>query len=208
MAVRKTLTWQKLTKVLENSYVRTIILGAIVLGGFFAFWLGLRVWARTELPLYAVVSTSMVPTLEVGDLIVIMGLDASTVKVGPKFVGEIIVFQSPVHRDDFIVHRAIEKVFNFEDRFWYFRTQGDNSNTNSSPDYWSGPDTWEGMVSEKLVMGKVVNVVPWFGNLSLFIRTPEGFLIVIAFIIILIFVDLAEYLPSMIKKAFARNSEN
>jgi len=206
MAVRKTLTWSKLSKVFKNSYVRTAILGAIVFGGVFAFWFGLRAWSRTQYPLLAVVSTSMVPTLNVGDLIIVQGVEASTLKVSSKFEGEIIVFQSPNNRDDFIVHRAIEKAF--RDGVWYFRTQGDNSATNSSPDVWSGPDTWNGMVSEKLVMGKVVDVVPWFGNLSLFIRTPEGLLLIIALIIIIIFLDIAEYLPSLMKKTSSKNSND
>jgi len=208
MSVKKALTRLKLSKIFKSSYIRTVILIVIVFGGVFAFWFGLRVWSKTEYPLLAVVSTSMVPTLDVGDLIIVEGIEASTVRVGPKFVGEIIVFHHPMHRDDFIVHRAIEKAFNSTDGFWYFRTQGDNSATNYSPDSWSGPDTWKGMVSERLVVGKVVSVVPWFGNLSLFIRTSEGMLLIIALIIIIIFVDLAEYVPSMIKKASARSSEN
>jgi signal peptidase I len=168
----------------------------------------LRTWSRTQLPLYAVVSTSMVPTLNVGDLIIVQGVEASTVRVGPKFEGEIIVFQSPTSRDDFIVHRAIYKELNPNDHIWYFRTQGDNSATNSSPDVWSGPGTWNGMVSQELIMGKVVEVVPWFGNLSLFIRTPEGLLLIIALIIILIFLDLAEYVPSLMKKTPASKSDD
>lgn len=208
MAVRKTLTWSKLSKVFKNSYVRTVILGVIVFGGVFAFWFGLRAWSRTQYPLLAVVSTSMMPTLNVGDLIIVQGVEASTLRVGSKFEGEIIVFQHPNNRDDFIVHRAIEKIFSFRDGIWYFRTQGDNSATNSSPDVWSGPHTWNGMISQELVIGKVVDVVPWFGNLSLFIRTPEGLLLIIVLIIIIIFLDLAQYVPSLMKKTSSKNSKN
>jgi len=53
------------------------------------------------------------------------------------------------------------------------------------------------MISEKLVVGKVIGVIPWIGNLSLFIRTPQGMILIIFLFIIVL---LIEYVPVILKK--------
>ena len=69
----------KLRKALKNNYVKTAILIIIVIGGVLSFWFGIRVVLRTEYPFMAVASGSMVPTLHIGDLIVVQGYaDPST----------------------------------------------------------------------------------------------------------------------------------
>jgi len=194
-----------LSKVLKNSYVQTAILGIIIFGGVFAFFFGLRVAFRTDYPLLAVASGSMIPTLKVGDLIVVQGVpNASEINAAPKPNGAMIVFHSPygprggpflffAGEEELIVHRAIAKVEN-SDGTLYFQTKGDNNN---SPDYWNGPDTYQGMISSELLVGRVVGVVPWVGNVPLFMRTPSG-IVLIVFLIILIL--LIEYVPVLWKR--------
>jgi len=192
--MKKTLTWSKLSKVLKNSYVKLAILSIIFLGSVFAFWFGVRVALRTEYPLLVVASTSMVPTLDVSDIIIVQGTNALEIKAAPELGGDIIVFHKPYDWDTRIVHRAINMVSH--DGVWYFQTRGDNRLTNSEADYWSGPPgtTWEGMVSEKLLVGKVIGVIPIIGNVPLFIRTPLGmFVIVFLYILVL----LIEYIPEL-----------
>lgn len=195
----------KLLKVLKNSYVRIAVLYIIIL---LALWFGPRVAFRTNYPLLAVASGSMIPTLQVGDLIMVQGVpDANEIYAAPKPDGAMIVFYRPsaprggpflfYTGEELIVHRAIAKVEN--GGMWYFQTQGDNPRTNPGPDYWGGsyPDAWNGMVSERLLVGKVVGVVPWVGNLPLFMRTPQGLaLIVFLFILIL----LIEFIPVLLGK--------
>jgi len=192
-----------LSKALKNSYVQTAILAIILFGGVFGIWFGVRAALRTEYPLLAVASGSMIPTLQVGDLIVVQGVpDANEINAAPKPNGTMIVFHRPSYPrgeaflfytgDELIVHRAISKVEN--NGTWYFQTKGDN---NYSPDIWNGPETLNGMISSKLLVGKVVGVVPWVGNVPLFIRTPQGtVLIVLLFILIL----LIEYVPVLWKQ--------
>jgi len=193
----KSLTRSKLLRVLKNSYVVTAILIIIFLGSIFAFFLGLRAALGTEYPLRAVISTSMLPTLDVSDIIVIQGTNPSEIKASPELEGDIIVFHSPYDADTFIVHRAVNKVYNEADGLWYFQTRGDNRATNSGADTWYGPGTWNGMISEKLVVGKVIGVIPWIGNVSLFIRTPQGMILLILLFLIVLFI---EYVPVILKK--------
>jgi signal peptidase len=181
---------------LKSSYVKTILLAAIILGSVVAFWFGVRAVYRTDYPLLTVASGSMIPTLNIGDLIVVQGvLNVSDLKAAPRPEGDIIVFRNPSDKNELIVHRAINKTMH--DGFWYIRTKGD---ANPAPDPWTGPDpldTWNYMVSEKLLIGKVVGRIPWLGYIPLYIRTPTGIVLLIALILIIIF---AEYIPVSPKK--------
>jgi len=190
--MKKSLTWSKLSKVLKNSYVKLAILSIIFLGGVFAFWFGVRAALSTEYPLLVVASTSMVPTLDVSDIIIVQGTNPLDIKAAPDLEGDIIVFYKPTNWDTRIVHRAIKKVVNGDTV--YFQTRGDN---NSGADIWSGSWTWNGMISEKLLVGKVIGVIPMIGNMPLFIRTPLGmFVIVFLYILVL----LVEYIPELLGK--------
>jgi len=194
-----------LSEALKNDYVQIAILGVILLGSVFAFGFGLKVAFRTEYPLLAVASGSMIPTLNVGDLIVVQGIDANEINAAPRPNGTMIVFYRPnvprrggflffAGENELIVHRAIAEVEN--NGTWYFQTKGDN---NYDSDRWGNtpPDTLNGMVSSKLLVGKVVAVVPWIGNVPLFIRTPSGLVLIIFLFILIIFL---EFIPVLSKK--------
>jgi len=189
--VGKSLIWSKLSKILKNSYVEMAILSIIFLGSVFAFWFGVKVALRTEYPLLVVASTSMLPTLDVSDIIIVQGINASEIKAAPELGGDIIVFYQPYNWNTRIVHRAINMTSKLEEGklVWYFQTKGDN---NFGPDHWSGPGTWNEMVSEKLLVGKVIGVIPLIGNVPLFIRTPLGTVLIIFLFILML---LLEFVP-------------
>ncbi len=181
--------------ILKNSYVKTVILAVIIIGGVMGFWIGLKAGLRTEYPLLTVASGSMVPTLNVGDLIAVQGVEnASALYVAPKPNGEIIVFRSPRMEGELIVHRAIYGELNPDDQLWYFRTQGD---ANFGPDNWFGSETWNGMISQNRIVGRVVGKVPWVGYIPLYIRTREGIILIVILIVLIL---MAEYLPVLLKK--------
>lgn len=183
----------KRSNILKSSYMKTLILAIILVGSVIAFWFGLRAALGTEYPFLTVASGSMRPTLEVGDLIVVQGIwNASGLKAAPRPVGDIVVFRSPRTEGELIVHRAVDKVNH--DGLWFIETEGD---ANGSTDIWTGSDTWQGMISEKLLVGRVIGRVPWLGYVPLYIRTPIGFLVIVILVIIIIF---AEYIPIPYKK--------
>jgi len=195
----------RLAKALKNSYVQTIVLAIILFGSVFGFFFGLRIVLRTEYPFLAVASGSMIPTLQVGDLIVVQGVpDAKEIYVGPNPTGTMIVFHRPGYPrgggflfyagDELIVHRAIAKVEN--NGIWYFQTKGDN---NYSPDFWYSQDntTLSGMVSSELLVGRVVGVGPWIGNVPLFMRTTQGIILIVSLFLLII---LIEYVPVIWEK--------
>jgi LPXTG-motif cell wall-anchored protein len=91
-------------------------------------------------------------------------IDVSDIYAAPWPDGDIIVFySSQTNSSDTRViygHRAIEKVTNNQTRITFFRTKGDNNAgpNNFAADYRGENYSWNGMISEKLLIGKVVGI--------------------------------------------------
>lgn len=169
----------KLSETLKSEFTKTailLIIVAICVGGF---WLALRSVLRTEFPLHAVVSESMVPSLQVGDLLVVQGvIRVSEINAAPEG-GDVIVFRKPTDASEFIVHRAVDKIY--REGSWFFKTKGDNNR---------GSDPWE--VPENYIIGRVVGRVPLLGYLKISMGSPWGISLFIILILILLFAD---YIP-------------
>lgn len=144
---------------LKSGIVKDIIIVAI---GIAIIWIGLRVAFGTENPFYVVSSGSMIPNLEIFDVIVVQG----HVAFDQLKVGDIIVFHAP-SEDKVIVHRVAE-VLNQNPLI--IRTKGD-ANPGSIPgvDY---PITKENYI------GKVVYVVPQIGYVTRILTPPINYIII------------------------------
>jgi len=106
---------------------------------------------------------SMEPTINIGDVVVVKNTtDVSQINVGTY--GDIIVFYQPKvtanSTDVLIVHRAINKVIH--NGLTYFRTKGDANTTSDSwpSDYRGEEYSWQGMISKRLLIGKVIDTIP------------------------------------------------
>jgi signal peptidase I len=203
----------KLRQLWKKDYVQTIIMIVLILAIVVGLWFGTQVVLGTPYPALAVASGSMCEvqgmscdgwshpferTLHTGDLIIVQGPDPNQLKTGLKPEGDIIIFHKPqssqAQPDELIVHRAIEKTTH--NGLTYFRTWGDG---NGSPDSWvdyRGENyTWDGKISEKLLVGKVALRIPWVGHLALFMRNSSGIYVIMAIIILLVIMELA--VPSL-----------
>lgn len=129
-----------------------------------------RIVMSTESPVMVVPSTSMVPTLNVGDIVIVKGVDANTITVGT-----IIIFRSPSGSID-IIHRVIG--ITKEGDKLYFETKGDHN---------PSPDPWLPGVPEENVKGVLVGKIPYIGYVTLALSGPLGY-IVIGFLIFLMIV--------------------
>jgi len=181
-------------ELFKKDSVKSIILLGISIASVFIFWFGLKAALGTEYPLLAVSTPSMEPTLLVGDLIMVQGINFSQVNAASAPNGDIIVFRGEVigKPGDLIVHRAVrwENIGGTA----YIRTKGDAN---------SGEDG--GRVTPADLIGKVVGRVPWLGYVSLFFQPMETKLIIIALIIVYIFVaffweDITKLIRSLYKK--------
>jgi signal peptidase len=158
----------------KNPTARIILLIVILFVATYGSVEILRVGLRTESPLMVVSSESMVPTLNVGDIILVRGINPSEVTTGT-----IIIFHSPNSYDMAIVHRVIQ-VEN-EGNSIYFRTKGDNN---------GGPDGWR--VPAANLMGVYVGKVPYIGILSLQLRGPLGATIIVILVAVIILIEYNE----------------
>jgi len=192
------LTAVTLKRLWKNEYFKTAIMIILIIVIVFGFWYGFQLVQNTQYPALAVASGSMCTlpgpycdgwthpfehTLHVGDLIIVQGVNPAEVRAEYPD-GDIIVFRRPGSLDELIVHRAIENA-TVGDKI-YFRTKGDGNDT---PDSYSGEGTWKGMISEDLVIGKVVLRVPWIGHIALFMRNSYGIFIIVILIIIVVIVE-------------------
>ena len=205
-------------KMWRNEYVQTGIMIAVIIGIVFGFWYGSQLVLNTQYPALAVASGSMCtvksmrcdgwdhpfsPTLHKGDLIIIQGVDPDSIQdTYPN--SDIIVFHEPKSSsadvDSLIVHRVIAK--EKRNGLTYFRTKGDG-NGRKWPEMLEDPEregdmwqdyrgenyTWDNMISEKLLVGKVIMRVPWIGRIALYMRNSSGMYLIIILIIILVIVE-------------------
>jgi signal peptidase len=149
------------------------VLLAVAFGGIHV----LRLALGTQYPMMVVVSESMVPTLGVGDYIFVGGIDDfDDVVAEPYPEGDILVFVKPGTTDEYIVHRAIDRVEGPEG--WSFVTKGDNN---------PGPDGRP--VPAANVLGRVIGRAPILGYFSLFIKTMRGFALVALAMAFTFFID-------------------
>jgi signal peptidase I len=167
------LAFEELRRLWKNEYFRTAVMILAMVGIVFGFWFGTQAVLRTDYPALAVASTSMLPTLNVGDLIIVQGTPADQINAN-YITGDIIVFRSPTRSDLLIVHRAVEK--EFIDGVYYFTTHGDNNPTGSN----------EGPFPESYVIGRVIGKIPTIGNFALLIHSRENTYIFIIVLVILI----------------------
>jgi signal peptidase len=107
------------------------IVAIALLSGPTAFMFVMQRALNTPYPFETVRTGSMVPTLNVGDLIVVQGIPSSEVSNS-----DIIVFHSPVDYSTLIVHRVIR--IETDQNQIYFSTKGDH---NVVADPWQVPET-------------------------------------------------------------------
>jgi signal peptidase len=150
-----------------------VVLAVALFGGVHV----LKLTLKTQYPIMVVVSGSMVPTLEVGDFILVDHIDEfGDVVAAPNPEGDIIVFLRSTSSDEYIVHRAVEK-FNRSGIRW-FVTKGDHNPVEDAQP-----------VKEGNVMGKVIYRVPVLGYFPLLIKTSRGFILVAGLMAIVFFAD-------------------
>ena len=130
-------------------------------------WIGLQVIFGTANPFYVVSSGSMLPTLEVYDVIIVEG----NTSFGDIKKGDIIVFYSPAKyelgEERVIVHR-VDSIMSEEPRI--IQTRGDNNpRSMKNVDY---------PITEKIYLGKVEYVIPQIGYITQILQPPINYIII------------------------------
>lgn len=150
--------------MLVTASTRKLIKDAATVGGvLLAVWVGLMIIFGTTNPFYVVASGSMVPALEVNDLLVISAHE----DFDKVILGDIIVFNRPSDNNRVIVHR-VTAILDEDPRT--IRTKGD-ANPASMP----GTDF---PITEQNYLGTVMHVLPQVGALPKMIQPPVNYIII------------------------------
>lgn len=113
---------------------------------------------------YVVLTGSMIPTINVNDVVITKKIDGEKLKVK-----DIITFASsdPRFSGTIITHRIIEK-FKNDNGLYEFRTKGDNNNISD-----------DALVQEANIMGKVILRIPLLGYIQTLLATKSGWIFII-----------------------------
>ena len=156
----------------KRSIPKGVIKDIIIVGvGVLVIWIGLQVAFGTQNPFYVVASGSMIPVLEVYDVLIVQGHDPFE----EIEIGDIIVFNRPSDHDRVIVHRVASIL---EDDPKTIRTKGD-ANPASIP----GTDF---PITEEEYIGKVVYTLPQVGYVTQILKPPINYVIIAVVIGIMI----------------------
>ncbi|QLH04057.1 signal peptidase I [Nitrosopumilus oxyclinae] len=145
---------------IPKGVVKDIIIVAV---GVLVIWIGLQVAFGTQNPFYVVASGSMIPVLEVYDVLIVSG----HVSFEEIEVGDIIVFNRPSDHDRVIVHRVASIM---EDDPKTIRTKGD-ANPASIP----GTDF---PITDEEYIGKVAYTLPQVGYITQLLKPPINYAII------------------------------
>lgn len=148
---------------------------AIIVIGVVLIWFAVKVVFNVDNPFYVVSSGSMIPVLNIGDILL--------VKDGNTFdslkVGDIIVFNRPEGGDRVIVHRIIDMTDRFGEKI--IVTKGD-ANEGLIP----GTDF---PIREKDYIGTVAYVVPKIGLVLKYLNPPVNYIIIAGIVGVLIYTN-------------------
>ena len=143
----------------------------IVVVGVLVIWFGLQAVFGTQNPFYVVSSGSMVPELQVYDVLVVQGNDPFE----EVRVGDIIVFNRPSGHDRVIVHRVSAII---DEDPYTIRTKGD-ANPASIP----GTDF---PITKEEYIGQVEYVIPQVGYITRILTPPINYIIIAVIVGIMI----------------------
>ena len=175
---------------ISKGIVKDIIIVAV---GVLIIWIGLQIIFGTQNPFFVVSSGSMVPELEVYDVLVVEGnTPFEEIKIG-----DVIVFNKPSGPDRVIVHRVAAIID--EDPFT-LRTKGD-ANPASIP----GTDF---PITEEEYIGQVAYVVPQVGYVTKILSPPINYIVIAIIVGIMIFKQISKSRKEKVFRLDELDSDN
>jgi len=161
-------------KLIPKGVIKDIIIVGL---GVLVIWIGLQVAFGTQNPFYVVASGSMIPVLQVYDVLIVQGHEPFE----DIEIGDIIVFNRPSDHNRVIVHRVASIL---DDDPKTIRTKGD-ANPASIP----GTDF---PITEEEYIGKVAYVLPQVGYVTQLLKPPINYVIIAIVIGIMVVKQMAK----------------
>lgn len=152
----------------KKELMKTIIIMGVILGGTIGGFFIFKEAMGTEMPIVVVTTPSMVPNINVGDMLFVKYVPPEDIKSGTHtdLQGDVIVYdtngvwENPASAP--VVHRVVGKTE--IGGIWYFTAQGD---ANGDPDPPGDPDT--DLIPEYKIIGVVCGRIPYIGYVKIFL---------------------------------------
>ena len=178
----------------KRTIPKGVIKDIIIVGvGVLVIWIGLQAAFGTQNPFYVVASGSMIPELEVYDVLIVQGHEPFE----DIEKGDVIVFNRPSDHDRVIVHRVVSVI---DDDPKTLRTKGD-ANPASIP----GTDF---PITEEEYIGKVVYTLPQVGYVTQLLKPPINYVIIAIVIGVMIVKQITKKKPKDTTLSDSLDSEN
>jgi len=169
---------QAMIQLVKKSISKGVIKDIIIVGvGVLVIWFSLQFAFGTENPFFVVASGSMIPELQVYDVLIVQG----HTPFEDIEMGDIIVFNRPSDHNRVIVHRVISIT---DDDPKTLRTKGD-ANPASIP----GTDF---PITQEEYIGKVEYTIPQVGYVTQFLKPPINYVIIVVVIGIMVVKQIAK----------------
>ena len=152
----------------KRKIIVTVIFIALAFSGAFIIFFVMQIALNTQTPMVVVISGSMKPNLNEGDLLFLRGKDSANIKNGSSEgkEGDIIVFNALGLWDlapaEPIVHRVISKRY---DNGWFFLTKGDANPAHDAAE-----------IPQTRILGVVVGRIRYIGWIKILL-TDSGLLV-------------------------------
>jgi signal peptidase len=160
-----------ISKKQKKEAIIAFIMIIVAVGGTFGFLGILKLTLKTDNPLVVVTSESMVPTIEIGDLLVIQWIEPDEIENGTIILYDSRNLWPNRYVEEPIVHRIVSKYFNDTDNNWYFITKGDNNGDTDPPDGLFGSEI---AVPQDRVIGIVKTIIPKIGKVKIWMDNTPG----------------------------------
>lgn len=178
----------------KKSISKGVIKDIIIVGvGVLVILIGLQIAFGTQNPFYVVASGSMIPVLEVYDVLIVQGHEPFE----EIEVGDIIVFNRPSDHNRVIVHR-VASILDDDPRT--LRTKGD-ANPSSIP----GTDF---PITAEEYIGKVAYTLPQVGYVTQLLKPPINYVIIAVVIGIMVAKQMAKRKKEEANDPFSPKTES
>jgi|UniRef100_A0A7S4GJF7 signal peptidase len=149
--------WQILTRMDKRQFIQQVVSLGLVICSALMIWKGLMFVTNSESPIVVVLSGSMEPGFQRGDLLFLTFHEENDAFK----VGDIVVFKVE-GREIPIVHRVISAHTDKKDNF-FLLTKGDNNQVDDRPLYTTG-QLW---LERKHILGRAKGYLPYVGMVTI-----------------------------------------
>ncbi|OLS13867.1 MAG: hypothetical protein RBG13Loki_2544 [Promethearchaeota archaeon CR_4] len=202
---------RNMKKMMKKRSMVICVIGFFLISAFFPSIHSF--FSNTNPSVFVISSPSMVPTLNVGDIVLAKNVDPSEI-IASEEKGDIVVIKGPQYfwekgypkeflnlpNNTPIIHRAVQKIFDPTTNEWLFVTKGDANqfvdggwsflNSSDDKNYYVVEYNSSSviMVPQSQILGKIYIVIPFIGYCALF--PVPIFCVLIALCIFFCFLEL------------------